>query len=436
VNYHLEIKQTKGDSLKPRVLIIRYEGTPFAIRMSKVIKNILDICWECDVLIPENGFGKVNVSKELGWDLSNEVRLLEFPVVKKNLRNKYWMRIIGYFPVVDRAFEEFLVNVLVNNPYTLIMVKDSHVLNHVFSALARTGGEHIPVVCDMYENASEQLFDSQIRFGSWIRKLLSIIRLSIPRVRRRERKYLPKCDHIFVVVQEAKDYILKNYPIIPSRVSVVHNVEILKDFDQIKEPVVFPGIFNKIQISYVGSLGPHRGIRLLIDAVKILSEIGQHAFHVHIVGANEKQLKELTTLCGQKGVQNLIHIEGYVTHRTAMQWIKSSNIGVIPHLDTTFIRTTIPNKLFQLMAAGSMCVVSDVGPLARIVNEAGCGLTFKAGSSNSLASTLLKAINNPNLISDFGAKGRAAVESRYHWEIEGQQYNKYLQHITSSKKSE
>jgi glycosyltransferase involved in cell wall biosynthesis len=426
------IERFKVILLAPRVLIIRYEGTPFAIRMSKVIRNILDCGWEVDVLIPENGLGKVNVSKEMGRDLSEEVQIIEFPI-NNNKLFKQWQRILTVFPITDSLFEQFLVNLVQKNSYSLIIVKDSHVLNHVFSALSKTYMDQVPVACDMYENASEQLYDHLVRFGSWKRKFLTTLKFTIPRVRQRERKYLPKCAHIFVVVEEAREYLLNNYSIIPARVSVVHNVEVLADFDLIKEPIVIPNNFNEILITYVGSLGPHRGIKLLIEAVKIISKVDHPPFHVHIVGAEKKQLEELTVLCNQKGIQDLVQIEGIVPHRAAMQWVKKTNIGVIPHFDTTFIRTTIPNKLFQLMAAGSMCIVSDVGPLARIVNESGCGLTFEAGSSKSLASTLLKAINNPSLISDFGAKGRAAVEARYRWEIEGQLYNKYLQHITSSK---
>lgn len=408
-----------------KVLIVRYEGTPFAIRMSKVIRTILDAGWQCDVLIPRDGLGEVNVSREMGWDLSSKVRLFEFPT-PSTLADRLSAKITSSACFGSRLFEDYLTQLLRLQEYNVVMVKDTYCLRRVFRSLQRARQDRTRVVCDMYENATAQAYDHLIGFGNWRSRVKTIGRALIPRIRRIERTYLPRCDHIFVVVEEAKSFIVRRYGLDPLRVSVVHNVEILNEFDQIEntdEPLVRNG---EMLVSYVGGIGPHRGIGLLIDAVAKVATTPHPPLRLAIVGAKGKQKEELLKLCQARGLQDLVHVVGFLPHRAAMQWIKQTHIGVIPHADTEFIRTTVPNKLFQYMAAGAMCLVSHVGPLSRIVRETGCGLTFTPGSADSLASQLAVALQHPDQVRVMGAKGRVSAERRYRWELEGRLYTQYF----------
>lgn len=408
-----------------KVLIIRYEGNPFAIRMSKVIKTILEAGLQCDVLIPQDGLGTVDVGREMGWDIASKVRLYEFPLLSSSPGILY-NRITGGSLFGGQLFESYLTELLCCQEYDVIMVKDTQCLRRVFRARQRAGRDMTRIVCDMYENATAQLYDYTIRFGSWRQRLGAVGRALIPRLRKIEITYLPGCDHIFVVVEEMKEFLVRQYGLEPSRISVVHNVEILSEFDQIDDsdkPLVKD---KELIISYVGGIAPHRGVEVLLDAMAKLDAASLPSFRLVIVGANEIQKRKLTEICEIKGIQKLVNIYGFLPHRAAMQWIKRTDIGVIPHADTEFIQTTIPNKLFQYMAAGAMCLVSDVGPLGRIVRSTNCGVTFSAGSADDLADQLTRVLQYPEQIHQMGANGRISCERHYRWEIEGQLYTSYF----------
>lgn len=407
------------------MLIVRYEGNPFAIRMSKVIKTALDLGKECHILIPQNGIGTVNVGREMGWDTSSRAKLLEFPV-PRSLPDRLHSKITGADVFGTQQFEDRLSDVLRKYAYDFVMVKDTHCLERVFRARQRSGRAETKVVCDMYENATAQLYDSAIRFGSWSKRLRTVGQALVPRLRQIEKTHLPACDHIFVVVEEAKEFLVRQYGIESERISVVHNVEILDDFDQIDDHDSPMPDTNELLISYVGNVAPHRGVGLLLAALSKLDIKTLPPFHVAVVGASEAQRSELLKVYGDKATQHLLTILGFLPHRTAMQWIKRSDIGVVPHADTEFIRTTVPNKLFQYMAAGAMCIVSDVGPLGRIVRSTNCGATFAPGSAEGLAGELAKALGNHCLIHRLGANGRRSCEQQYCWEIEGQRYADYF----------
>jgi glycosyltransferase involved in cell wall biosynthesis len=112
-----------------------------------------------------------------------------------------------------------------------------------------------------------------------------------------------------------------------------------------------------------------------------------------------------------------------------MRWIKATDIGVIPHRDTEFIRTTVPNKLFQYMAASAMVIVSDVGPLSRIAEETDCGVSFRPDSPVDFAEAIRQWLKRTEERIERGRKGRKAVEERYCWEKLSQRYLDYFDSV-------
>ncbi len=416
----------------PRVLVIRYEGGPFLNRMSKVLMTMLDGGWECDVLIPQNGIGPTNVAEEMGRDVSKRVHLREFPAQPPSTLPARIVYLLSGAPLFGtRAFAHYLTGLLRTQAYDLIWVKDTASLPVAFRCLAESNHQQVRVICDMYENMTEQIYDTLVRFGSRRSRARAYLSLLVPRARRAEKRYLPRCDRIFVVVEEAKAFLVRRYGLDPSGITVVHNVEVLSDFDAI-EQVELPIKEGIPLLTYVGGFGPYRGIETLLEAVPLLMKRGLSGFQVALVGAPPGELSRLAALCAEMGIQDVVGLHGFVPHRQAMRWIKQSSIGIIPHVNTMQIRTTIPNKLFQYMAAGVPCVVSDVGPLGRIVKQTASGFTFQAGSEDDLALKIASLLDNPEQMPTLGGNGRAAVERVYCWEVEGRCYSRYLDSRKSS----
>jgi glycosyltransferase involved in cell wall biosynthesis len=409
---------------KPKVLVVRYEGTPFHVRMSKVIETIVDAGWDCDVLIPENGLGRVNVAAELGRDLASDVRIHEFTLAESRLAR---LARIAFSddPFARPGFVRSMRRLLLDGGYRMVWVKDSTVLATVFRCIDRLGmAGRILVVCDVFENVPEQMMDTYLRFGRpGIRFAARALRL-IPRARKAEERTFPRCDHLFVVVEENREYLLSRYRIEPSRVSVVHNVEDLRKFDGI--PSAELPVSGRPLITYVGGFEPHRGVGTLLDAIGSLATRSHPPFELALVGVPPVLLAEVRGWCARRRIEEYVSIHGFGPHVRAMQWIRQSAIGVVPHLDTGHIRNTIPNKLFQYMAAGVGCVVSDVGPLGRIVRETGCGRTFEAGDSGDLARRIEEALRDPASWKEAGLRGRRSVEARYRWELAAEPYRRFL----------
>ena len=128
----------------------------------------------------------------------------------------------------------------------------------------------------------------------------------------------------------------------------------------------------------------------------------------------EKHLKKLA-----KKLRVNVVFTGWIPFSLVPSYIATCKICVIPHIKSSFTDTTLPHKLFQYMACGKPIVVSNVTPIARIVEKYQCGLVFD-GTKESLAKCLTSLLENESLSKKMGENGLSAVTSSLNMEKEGQ----------------
>jgi glycosyltransferase involved in cell wall biosynthesis len=168
-----------------------------------------------------------------------------------------------------------------------------------------------------------------------------------------------------------------------------------------------------------------------IDAVKHLRDRGVRA-RLTIVGTGrdaplfERRARELGL------TQDEVIFTGYIPrHEDALKVVASADVGVVPFRATPQWQTSIPNKLFDYMAAGLAVVTSDTAPCARIVRETGAGEVFRAGDAHDLAAAL-ERLTNTAVRDAAGEAGRRAVLARYHWERDAGVFCRTIESVAST----
>ena len=229
-----------------------------------------------------------------------------------------------------------------------------------------------------------------------------------------ERRMTRTLDHIFVMVEESRDRLLrKGVP--AERISIVSNTPDLSRFPRPAPPAAAPAP-AAIQLLYVGLLNPSRGVDVMIRAAALRA--GQpNAFTVRVVGSG-KHAKALHNLATELNVTERVQFDGWVDNSRVPGIVADATIGVVPHYSCSHWNTTIPNKIFDYMAAGKPVIVSDAIPAARIVRETGCGLVYTSTDPGSLAA-VVDQMADPSVRLRFGMAGREAVESKFNWRVDG-----------------
>jgi glycosyltransferase involved in cell wall biosynthesis len=266
----------------------------------------------------------------------------------------------------------------------VILVRDLPLAPTAIFAARQLG---IPVVLDMAENypaMMQSLWDNGIqgRFDWAVRnpKVVAAV----------ERWAIHRMDRIIVVVEESRDRLVDlgvEYRARPSSASA------------------------PLRLVYLGLMEAPRGISNVIEAVARYRAAGLPVELSLIGGGRELEpfRQQARELCGN---DETIRFHGYVPYADALKIVEKADVGLVPHLPNQSWNTTIPNKLFDYMAAGLPVISSDARPAARIVRETECGEVF------STVDELVEALHRmtPERRQQYGWNGYRAVIDRYNWD--------------------
>lgn len=211
----------------------------------------------------------------------------------------------------------------------------------------------------------------------------------------------------------------------PRRIVVVHNCP-----DRWQRPAELP---DRIRAStaiprespvilHHGSLGPHRGVEQLMEAIL---QPGVDQAHLVLLGFGESV--ERFRSMAQDGVRRgRVHILEAVPPSELLTWVTTADIGAVPIQPSTLNhRLSTPNKLFECLAAGVPVVVSDFPTTREIVLEdplAPLGAVCDPTSPASIAFGIRSILElDVTARADLRARCAQAAEDRWNWQTESAQ---------------
>jgi glycosyltransferase involved in cell wall biosynthesis len=292
----------------------------------------------------------------------------------------------------------------------LVLVRDLPLAPTAIYAARRLG---IPVVLDMAENYPAMIQDlwttGSTRFGDRFVRNPKVVAAV-------ERWTLKRVDHTFVVVEESRDRLI-GLGVPADRITVVGNTPSLQRVPTgAPAPEATAGPQRRLEMVYLGLLETARGVGVAIDAVSICRKRGiDVAFSV--IGDGRARLSFEARAAELGLAEDHVRFHGYLPYHDALELVSRADVGLIPHLANESWNTTIPNKLFDYMAAGLPVLASDAYPTRRVIEETGCGIWFRSGEPEHLAEALETLWGDSDRCLR-GSAGRDAIRHRYNWEAD------------------
>ena len=273
------------------------------------------------------------------------------------------------------------------------------------TACAHAASGRCPVVMDMAEHYPAAM-KSWKKYRKGIIAPLLVHRLHVPEMI--ERSAVSACDGIITVCDENSERVHKQFGVAHSQMSVVHNTPWLHSFEGVRMGCTNPpAVF-----AYQGWITRERGVERLVRAFSAAA-LHNPTISLLIAGGGES-LDDVQREVALSGVEQRITLRGEFRSDELSDVLSKTDVGVIPFDQDEFRNHTIPNKLFDYMACGKPVIVSDCAPVARIVNETGCGIV----TNNKNPEQLIEAIKDmPNQdVAKMSENGLAAAKKRYNWE--------------------
>jgi glycosyltransferase involved in cell wall biosynthesis len=388
-----------------RIGMILENPFPPDIRVEKEAKALLSAGFQVELLCA--------ASNQLPASEQTPYRLQIF---REPIRRKMLTRSLEGITLFETAWLEPLQGFIAERKPDILHVHDFPLLKTVLHVAESA---QIPVVADMHENMPAALVVQRKTRRFYLRPLDTLIH-NYYLWRWNEMRLLPRCRHILVVVPEAAERLLK-YGIPAERITVVSNTESESTFlmDGIDSEIV-SRYRHEWVVSYVGGVGPHRGVDTAIKAIlHVVHDIPN--FRLLIIGVRKDYyLSRLMQLVKRLKVEKWVEFIGWQPFDKVNTFISMSSVCLVPHNNFEHTQTTVPHKLFQYMLAGKPVVVSDVRPLKRIVEETQSGIVFKANDPLSLAHQLIELHRNTLLAEMLGKNGYTAAHGLYSWNHDAQ----------------
>lgn len=223
-------------------------------------------------------------------------------------------------------------------------------------------------------------------------------------------------DSIVVMIEESRDRLIRK-GIPAEKIFIVSNTPVLSQISTTSKShdESLAKQDRALKLVYVGLLNPSRGLDTVIQAVARYVKSNKR-LEFHVVGSG-KALPLLKRMVREHCLDDKVRFLGWLDHREATKQIDMADVGIVPHHRCSHWESTIPNKLFDYMAAGKPVIVSDVRPVARIVNATDCGIVYEDGNPDSLVDTFSR-LEDGQVRERLGNNGQEAVLGKYNWEAE------------------
>ena len=141
--------------------------------------------------------------------------------------------------------------------------------------------------------------------------------------------------------------------------------------------------YDKINITYIGTLGKHKGVHTLIEAFKM---IDNPHITLNIIGKgyDEEEFKQLA----QPDSRIVFH--GFINNEDIKEYYDTANIMVIPSI----CYDNSPLVIYESFSRSTPVIGSNIGGIPELVNDGFNGYLFDAENPYDLKDKLLKVINN------------------------------------------
>lgn len=271
----------------------------------------------------------------------------------------------------------------------------------------RTGNK-IRFILDLHEN-----WPAFLEISRHANTLPGRILSSVKQWRSYELNYCKKADHVIVVIEEARERLIK-LGIDSSKISVIANYPMLSDFKDLEECHI--QATGKQILFYAGGINKHRGLEYVIKALPDLKK-QYPAIECWILGDGNYRLF-LEKLVKKLGLKQNVIFTGQVPYKTVLKKLAESTVTVIPHVKSEHTDSTIPHKLFQYLYAGKPVIASNCAPVERIIRETGGGITYQWDSP---ADFIEKYTSIRDSMKSFNPlKLREIIKDKYSWEMQSE----------------
>ena len=186
---------------------------------------------------------------------------------------------------------------------------------------------------------------------------------------------------------------------------------------------IVPGINNYRDthiITFIGKLERRKGVLNFLNVIPAVLKKKQNVifrFLGRSISSPNPNLNMQEYLSDKlKNYLTNIEFKGEITYTDLPKYLSETTLCVFPSLWENF-----PNVCLEAMAAGRCIIGSNQGGMAEMLNH-DCGILINPNNHKEITKEILKILDSPKGIYDFGVKARDKVLNSYNSNVIGKLY--------------
>lgn len=177
-------------------------------------------------------------------------------------------------------------------------------------------------------------------------------------------------------------------------------------------------LLGQLVVVFVGSFSDSFNLELILDAARVFQNSTSKNVHFVLAG-DGGQFREIAS---KAAALSNVTVTGWLSGGEARALLAVSDVALAPYR----LVHTVPNKLFEYMAAGLPIVSSLRGEAEELLEEGGVGLTYEVDDMSGFCDQLSLLIGDPDLRRQKGIRALEMYRARFTADAI---YRSYAEHV-------
>jgi glycosyltransferase involved in cell wall biosynthesis len=393
----------RGRARKPRLCMVVHAAYPQDVRVFREARLAVREGYDVHVVaLREEG----QAAKEVVED----VQVVRVPVSHR--RGASWASMIAEYVSFCVLATTVLARRTISQPYDIVQIHNPPDFLVASALLPKIRGARM--ILDVHDLSSD-MFSMRFegRFAKLVERPLRLV----------ERLAARFADAVITVHEPYRNELVARGVPAAKIVVVMNTVDetLLPQTQRTKE--------EGFRIVYHGTITPHYGVELLLEAAASLRK-AVPGLHLDIFGAGDA-LPDAVGLAHRLGIDDLVEFSNqHLPQREVLARVQSAAVGVVPNLPIQLNRYALSSKLFEYVALGVPVACADLSTLRQYFAEDEVAF-FKAGDVDSLAAVLRRIADDPVAAAKSAAAARRRYDEEYRWEIQSRAYSSVLARLSA-----
>ncbi|WPP50625.1 glycosyltransferase family 4 protein [Catalinimonas niigatensis] len=170
-------------------------------------------------------------------------------------------------------------------------------------------------------------------------------------------------------------------------------------------------VMDKFVVSYFGAVGQVNRLSYLLDAAEackrqMLLEV------VFLIAGDGSELASIHQQAKDRQLDNVRFVP-YHNKYGLLSLLNITDAAYISFADLPVLRYCSPNKLFDALAAGKLCITNTSGWMQQMLEENQCGFYTDPHRPDDFVKSIAPFVNDRNLLDDYQNNARSLAEREF-----------------------